>query len=232
MKKVYLAGPDVFWPEPEKLAGEMKRICLDAGFEAVFPLDATITFEKDELGPSKARKIFEANTALIRSCQGVLANIQPFRGPSLDVGTAWEMGYAHALGKPVVAYWCGEYDYKDKALEYLDLEEKDLKDGRDWDGVLIEDFGLSDNLMPICGSFKVFDKRSTAVEQMADLLKKEAPYRSAERDAKVAGPNDQCWIDRYEMGEPPWYGPPKEPDRICELGTRGCIIGHTMKTAT
>ena len=34
----------------------------------------------------------------------MLANLEPFRGSEPDSGTAFEVGYALALGKPVYAY--------------------------------------------------------------------------------------------------------------------------------
>ena len=34
----------------------------------------------------------------------VIANMTPFRGPSMDVGTAVELGYSFARGLPVFGY--------------------------------------------------------------------------------------------------------------------------------
>lgn len=64
MKKIYLAGPDVF--EKDALAqGEvLKKLCNDFGFEGVFPLDNDI--QEDD--PAKmAEAIRVANLALICS---------------------------------------------------------------------------------------------------------------------------------------------------------------------
>ena len=44
------------------------------------------------------RKIAMRNETHIRSCQAVIANLTPFRGPSADVGTVYEVGFARALG--------------------------------------------------------------------------------------------------------------------------------------
>lgn len=44
------------------------------------------------------------NENLIETCEIVIANLTPFRGPSADVGTAYEMGFAHALIKKVFAF--------------------------------------------------------------------------------------------------------------------------------
>ena len=56
-----------------------------AGFEGVFPFDAALARE----GISKrvqAERIFAANTALMRSCDAMIANLTPFRGVSADAG--------------------------------------------------------------------------------------------------------------------------------------------------
>ena len=48
--------------------------------------------------------IFQANQAMIESCDIIIANLNPFRGPELDSGTVWKVGYALGLWKPVVGY--------------------------------------------------------------------------------------------------------------------------------
>ena len=131
--RVYLAGPDVFFAHVKEHAAFLKRRCAEFGFVGVFPLDAEIisSASKHEM----ARRIFDANVGLIRSCQTVLANMTPFRGPSADVGTAWEMGYAAALGLKVVAYTEDPRMYAARVTQ---------------DGYEVESFDLRDNLMLAC----------------------------------------------------------------------------------
>lgn len=133
VKKVYLAGPDVFKPN----AKEIGKILCDAlarhNMEGLFPLDNEI-----DLGPSKlenGKKIYEANRQMIVSCDAVLANLIPFRGPSADVGTVWECAYAKGIGKVVVGYGMGD-DYKYNVLGKIPH-----------DGMAVEDFGVWDNIM-------------------------------------------------------------------------------------
>ena len=38
------------------------------------------------------------------SCDIIIANVTPFRGPSADDGTAFELGFFDALGRPAFAY--------------------------------------------------------------------------------------------------------------------------------
>lgn len=100
--RVYLAGPAVLLAEPHAVADVKKAVCAAHGFEGVFPLDGDLDLAG--LTPrDQALKISAENEALIRSCQLVIANMTPFRGPSADVLTAYEMGFARGLGLPVFA---------------------------------------------------------------------------------------------------------------------------------
>ena len=51
-----------------------------------------------------AREIYADSIARLRQCDAVVANLTPWRGPGADPGTAFEVGFAAALGKPVLAY--------------------------------------------------------------------------------------------------------------------------------
>ena len=49
-----------------------------------------------------AELIYRENIVLINSVQAIIADISPFRGPNMDPGTAWEIGYGIAKGLPVL----------------------------------------------------------------------------------------------------------------------------------
>lgn len=142
--RVYLAGPEVFLPEASAVGAEKCRLAAEAGFEGVFPLDAAL----DLTGLAKfeqARRIALANEGLIRSCDGLVANLTPFRGASMDAGTAFEVGFMRALGRPVAAYTnaAADYEARSRAQRALGAITGDA-DGAD---IAIEDFGLAENLM-------------------------------------------------------------------------------------
>ncbi len=141
--RVYLAGPEVFFPNPSDLGAHKCAICAQYGFEGVFPLDAEL--DLGGLSPhAKGYAISEANEQLMRSCDLVIANMTPFRGPSMDVGTAFEMGFMRALDKPVFGYSNIVGDYKQRADEY----EKMVGGRQSPSAAAIkEDFQLLDNLM-------------------------------------------------------------------------------------
>ncbi len=106
MKKIYLAGPEVFLPDAAARFERNKELCRRHGFEPLSPLDNAACAET---GTGLARAIFAGNVAMLERCDIVAANCNPFRGACVDDGTAWEIGYAHARGKQVWGY-CGRVE--------------------------------------------------------------------------------------------------------------------------
>lgn len=142
--RIYLAGPEVFHPRAREIGEAKCRLCADAGFEGVFPLDA----ELDLIGlapAERARRISLANEALIRSCDAMIANMTPFRGVSADAGTAFEIGFMRALGRPIFAYSHASQDFAARSRTYR--TQSPLPFDIDRPGIDIEDFGLAENLM-------------------------------------------------------------------------------------
>ena len=138
---IYLAGPDVFYPDALERGATLKAICETNGFIGLFPLDNEI-FEDDPRQMAEAIK--KANLALIARSDAVIANLEPFRGFEPDSGTVFEVGYAMALGKPVIGYTSDLRSMKERLCEHLSLEHDAT---HDHNGLLIEEFGLSHNLM-------------------------------------------------------------------------------------
>jgi nucleoside 2-deoxyribosyltransferase len=137
MLRVYLAGPDVFLPNAREIGARKKAICEAHGLEGRFPLDAEL--ELTLVPPAEAGfRIYRANRALMESCDLAIANMTPFRGPSMDVGTAFEMGFMRGLGRPVLGYT----NVAGSLLERTRLFFADHADG-----MSIEDFDMVDNLM-------------------------------------------------------------------------------------
>ncbi len=142
--RIYLAGPEVFLPDALVVGAEKCRLCAEVGFEGLFPLDASL----DLSGLSKheaARRIALANEALMTTADALIANLTPFRGTSMDSGTAFEVGFMRALGKPVLGYTNASGDYATRARAFR-LHQPSPYDC-DAPGVEIEDFDLAENLM-------------------------------------------------------------------------------------
>ncbi len=147
-KRVYLAGPEVFLRNAKKVGEQKKALCQKYGFEGVFPLDNEVeTKNKDlkEIGLCISR----LNEDLIKTCDFIIANLTPFRGPSADVGTAYEMGFAHALGKKVFAYTNVTEPFTQRTIKFLNSHVECEADGklRDAQGMFIEEYNFVDNLM-------------------------------------------------------------------------------------
>ena len=143
--KAYLAGPDVFRPDAGQWAEAARALCLEYAIEALIPLDGDAT---------DAAGIYIQNVAMIEAADVVLANLRPFRGVEPDSGTSFEMGYAAALGKPIVAYLPS---LAPQVQRLLGVPEAPLQfvQGRwvDAEGLTVEDFDLPVNLMlavPAC----------------------------------------------------------------------------------
>ncbi len=134
--RVYLAGPDVFFPDPLAWAGRKAAICRAQGLVPVTPFDPVPEPPAWSKLP-EADRIARRNEAHIRGCTAVIANLTPFRGVSADAGTVYEVGFARALCIPVFAY--------SNIREFF--EERS---GRSVDGLHIERFGLNENLMIDC----------------------------------------------------------------------------------
>jgi nucleoside 2-deoxyribosyltransferase len=144
-KRIYLAGPEVFFPNAVEQGAEKKRLCADAGFEGIYPLDNVID-GAEHLPPQElARRISHGNERLMRSCDLLIANCTPFRSVSMDVGTAFEIGFMQALGKPVLGYSNTLADYASRVR--LAAEVASTVWDCESNAAAIEDFGLAENLM-------------------------------------------------------------------------------------
>jgi nucleoside 2-deoxyribosyltransferase len=145
--KVYLAGPDVFLANAVEVGRRKQELCREFGFEGLFPL------EQHEAGEEDAMRIFQSNCALMRQADMGMINLTPFRGPSADPGTVFELGFLFAQGKRVYGYASGPAVYVDR----VEASSGPLvvREGRRWDrdGYAVEEFALSDNLM-IAGAIR------------------------------------------------------------------------------
>jgi len=139
-ERVYLAGPDVFLPDAEEVGALKKVLCEKYGFEGVFPLDTDLDPHSFDTSEQFALAIYQGNVKLIRGCQILIANLTPFRGPSADVGTVFEMGLATGLGLKVMGYSNDSRPFAERSREFVRERGVSI-------GTVFEDFGLQDNLM-------------------------------------------------------------------------------------
>ncbi len=167
--RIYLAGPDVFRPHAQVYAQLLQSLCIEHGLDGVFPTDDPLAFGlrsvsaygeicrmagRDE--PTMAEFIRAKCIQHLRECDGVVANITPFRGINADDGTALEIGFMEALGKP-----CRAYSSMAQTTYLSRYKRSTVKD--DW---AVEDYKLTANLMLVAG-VKVYDGPIGAVASMA-----------------------------------------------------------------
>jgi len=138
MPSIYFAGPDVFRPDYASHAALVRELCAKAGIVPLLPGDAE---HDDSLG------IYNCNLDLIRKADGVIANLNPFRGPSEpDSGTVFECGFALALGKVVIGIVSDQRDLVSKLKDQGATFDEKLNSYL-YEGTTVEDFGLPLNLM-------------------------------------------------------------------------------------
>jgi nucleoside 2-deoxyribosyltransferase len=142
--KIYLAGPDVFLPDAVEIGRCKSQICAFYGLIGLYPLDNVI----DLKAADASLNIFKGNEAMMDAADAIIANLTPFRGPGADTGTVYELGYMAGRGKLCLGYSNDPSLYADRTRRYTGVSSRD---GRmiDADGLTVEDFGLSDNLMMI-----------------------------------------------------------------------------------
>lgn len=95
MQKIYLAGP--FFNEKETALIREFAARLREKYEVFVPMEHTAEGDVPEGSFAWGREIFEIDVSGLEAADFVVALDHGFTS---DAGTAWETGYAHALGKP------------------------------------------------------------------------------------------------------------------------------------
>jgi nucleoside 2-deoxyribosyltransferase len=169
---VYLAGPDVFLPDPIAIGARKKSMVAAKGMHGHFPFDNEVHPEPGESPEVFGLRIGHLNEKMMLNCCKpgrigiILANMTPWHGsPSMDVGTAHEVGFMSALAEMkgnviVIGYYekdaLGHLPPADLATRVKDWMKQahpgqafHEKNGMTYgpDGTMIEDFGLAENLM-------------------------------------------------------------------------------------
>ncbi len=165
---LYLAGPDVFAPDAAARGRALKALCAAAGVAGLFPIDNdSVNVVHDPVA------IRDANMAMIRRCDALVANMTPFRGPSMDPGTAYEMGAASALGRLVVGYTTDGRSLVERVSAAMPVARGPDGVLRDDRAMAVEEFAspLADNLMMACGVAGLFDNAGDAIAFAAARLR-------------------------------------------------------------
>ena len=142
--KIYLAGPDVFLPDAVEIGMRKTAICRRYGLTGLYPLDNAVDI--GAAGASMA--IFKGNEAMMDAADAIIANLTPFRGPGADPGTVYELGYIAGRQKLCLGYSNNPSTYGARTRLFTTVTASGAR-LVDAEGLEVEDFGLSDNLMMI-----------------------------------------------------------------------------------
>ena len=165
--RVYLAGPSVFRPNAKAHLASLAALCERHGLTALLPTDDCAGAADAPL----ARRIYESNTQMLRSADGVLADLQEWRGHEPDSGTAFEVGFAAALELPIVGYGAPVDCYADRVSKTRTCERDALGMLREcYSQMAVEDFGMPLNLMLSCSAVLV-NSEEEGIELLAAMLR-------------------------------------------------------------
>lgn len=132
----------MFLPDAVDFGQRKVEMCARYGLTGLYPLDNKVDLSADDASLS----IFKGNVGMMNEAVAVIANLTPFRGVSADVGTAFELGYMAGRGKLCLGYSNDGALYADRVRRTSEVRtgEAGLIDPQ---GLTVEDFALSDNLM-------------------------------------------------------------------------------------
>lgn len=202
MKKIYLAGPDVFAPNPSEIGEHKKAVCARHGLEGIFPMDF-VTLDPSQPKISQGMYIFDIMERAMSDCDAMIVNLTPFHGPSMDIGSAVEIGFMRALGKPIFGYSNTGACFADRVVSFWQgkISVCDTGERRGADSMSLEEFDMRDNLMAH-GSIE----RSTGVFVTHDV--------PSERQYADLGAFDNCvaaaakWFSEHQ--------PPGKGDQVSD----------------
>jgi nucleoside 2-deoxyribosyltransferase len=185
--KIYLAGPDVFLPDAVGIGRRKAELCARHGLVGLYPLDNAVNLAASDASLA----IFKGNEAMMDAADAIIANLTPFRGPGADAGTVYELGYMAGSGKLLFAYSNDPATYAERVARTHRVTKSSSGSLVDDDGLVVEDFGLSDNLMMIHAldlhGAALVTPREVPADLWHDLNAFEACVRLAADRAGVSG---------------------------------------------
>jgi nucleoside 2-deoxyribosyltransferase len=115
--KIYLAGPEVFVRTAPALGATKVEICAQYGLRGIYPLDGQADVSHLPLA-DQGYAIARANEKLMLGCAAGIANLTPFRGAGMDIGTAYEIGFLRGHGKPVFGYTNSHLSFFERVMKF------------------------------------------------------------------------------------------------------------------
>jgi nucleoside 2-deoxyribosyltransferase len=98
----------------------MRSLCREQGLVGVAPHDNQIGLEHLPPGKPLLEQIVRADIELMQQLEAAVFCLDGFRrGPEMDAGTAFEIGYMKALGKPIAGWTRDPRTYPVKVADFL-----------------------------------------------------------------------------------------------------------------
>lgn len=147
MKSIYLAGPEVFFPDGDSRLAHKARLVREAGF---LPVHAGVmAYPECETLFASGCAISAVNELCLRGADILLANLTPFRGVGADTGTVFELAFMAALGRPIFAYSEDPRSHLQRVSDFYQSAPVSDSEGvlRAPDGLMVEEHDMVDNLM-------------------------------------------------------------------------------------
>lgn len=141
MITAYLAGPDVFLPNPVAHGQRKIDLCARHGIIGRAPLNENIPNLQDMSPDDAWWAIYRKDISMMEECDIVIANLTPFRGASADSGTLVELGWFLGRGRPIFAYSNTSTPFDARSRHQRTAIPDPVP------GLATEGFGLADNLM-------------------------------------------------------------------------------------
>jgi nucleoside 2-deoxyribosyltransferase len=176
---VYLAGPDVFFPERDRIFRTLKARCEQLGMVGLVPSDGGLSAGFVGSDDEVAQRIYDENIALLVRADGVVANLMNFRGTEPDSGTVYEVGFAVALNKPVAAYGVEAGAYSSRVADAMPCEPDGHGGLRETGScVHVEGLGQRLNLM-LSRSIDLAETPDDALTRLANHFRRAGWFRAA-----------------------------------------------------
>lgn len=102
-EKLYIAGPECFYPRGYSLWHSLRKYAEYKGFEVVLPNDTPLELDHQDLRLN-ANAIFQNLEEVLEQTTIIMADLEVFRSPEPDCGTLFEMGAVFAKGGLVYGY--------------------------------------------------------------------------------------------------------------------------------
>ncbi|MBU1444095.1 MAG: nucleoside 2-deoxyribosyltransferase, partial [Gammaproteobacteria bacterium] len=168
--RIYFAGPDVFFPDADRIFDALRQHCDRLGLVGIEPSDGGLAESAQPGDDEHAQRIYQGNIDRIREADGLIANLMNFRGHEPDSGTVFEVGFAVALGKPVVAYGVPPGTYADRVSAAIPCAEDDRGQLRESaSGAMVEGLGQRLNLM-LTRSVAIEETAEAALRRLAEMV--------------------------------------------------------------